>query len=369
MNKKADWKESLQNALKDKRLLGAGIAGLVGGAAGAFGLPDLIYKKPTAGSRVGLGLSTGALAALATAAAMRSGEKDSDVMKQLSDLAHNTPNLLSRKTVPELKEMSPLTRFVTGYTGGGKLTQYLNPFRAIKGGLPDWSGLTGSKSAREKRLQETGDLPKADEPNRLLSWSKALVNLPLATGAGAMHAHRINQRFQQRELAKALANVAPELKDALRGTREGLQLKALAKKFDPNRGSIKNFLGNVADTYAAKANVFGADKLLPKLRNYNKSINPNTAASNLLSRITELNRAAIKSGRAPILTGDQLNLLKNIGTTGVKKSLGRNIWTGVRGVGRGLGTLALLGAVEELASGGASNRTMRNDLARNLNLE
>ena len=73
MDKKADWKQTLREALKDKRLLGAGIAGLAGGAAGAFGLPDLIYKKPTKGSRVGLGLTSAAIAAAATAAAMSGG--------------------------------------------------------------------------------------------------------------------------------------------------------------------------------------------------------------------------------------------------------------------------------------------------------
>ena len=80
MDKRADWKQTLREALKDKRLIGAGIAGLAGGVAGAFGLPDLIYKKPTKGSRVGLGLSTGLVSALVTLAAMSSKDKDSSVL-------------------------------------------------------------------------------------------------------------------------------------------------------------------------------------------------------------------------------------------------------------------------------------------------
>jgi hypothetical protein len=71
MDKKADWKESLKEALKDKRLLGAGLAGLAGAAVGGGVLPGLIYKKPTWGSRFWMGGASGISTFLIALAAMQ----------------------------------------------------------------------------------------------------------------------------------------------------------------------------------------------------------------------------------------------------------------------------------------------------------
>ena len=73
MDKKADWKEDLKEALKDKRLIGAGLAGLGASLVGGGVLPGLIYKKPTWGSRLLLGGSSGALTTLAVLAALNKG--------------------------------------------------------------------------------------------------------------------------------------------------------------------------------------------------------------------------------------------------------------------------------------------------------
>lgn len=73
MKKQADWKEELAKALQDRRVIGALLAGTAGGVVGGFGIPGLIWKKPTKKQRVITGGTTAALAALATAAAMGEG--------------------------------------------------------------------------------------------------------------------------------------------------------------------------------------------------------------------------------------------------------------------------------------------------------
>lgn len=352
MDKKADWRQSLRQALKDKRLIGAGIAGLAGGAAGAFGLPDLIYKKPTTGSRLGLGLTSAAIAAAATAAAMSGKDKDSSVLQNVADLAHNVPTLGRRKTVPELKEMSGLSRFAQGYgIDGHPWTQYLNPIRLVKGGLPDWSGLFG-KSRRQKELQEKGDLPKSDEPSSLLSWGKGVVNIPLATAGGIWHGSRVAERWRNREYANRLLDFYKTNKTGLKNSlkTDPAGKKLLAQLYILQRKANKNFWprmwDNFKDTWKSKVGK-------------NTGVNPNLVGGKLLQNITS--HPVIQGGS---LHGPLQKLMQK-----PKMSIGRKALTATRGLGRSALILAALGLGQELLSGGASNRTMRNDLARNLNLE
>ena len=138
MEKKADWKELLAKALQDKRLIGAGLAGLGGGLVGGTLLPGLIWKNPTWGKRGIIGGTTGILAALATLAAMGKGEPDSPaatVARNFTDLAANAGSVLTgdRPTTAELREMGTLAKTLKGYGD--------NPFawtvRRIRGAFPD----------------------------------------------------------------------------------------------------------------------------------------------------------------------------------------------------------------------------------------
>ena len=364
MDKKADWRQSLREALKDKRLIGAGIAGLAGGAAGAFGLPDLIYKKPTAGSRVGLGLTSAAIAAAATAAAMSGGQKeDPSLAKSILDVGHNIPSLLQRKEVPELKSMSGLTRFIRGYGGG-----WFNPFRRIYSGLPDWNGLISSKSNRQIKLEAQGKLPKSDEPSPWLSRLK-LVNLPLAGWAGVAHVGNINKRFQQREMGKQLVKVLDSMpsriKNPLLNSPEGANIKQFLRRADPNKST---FWGNAKDTWLAKLDKlkWGEHNAIPRLKNYNATVNPNTATSSLIDRILALKDSAGNDLVGTVNKKDYRDLLSNIKNTKYKRSFGGKVWAHTRGVGRSLAILALLGAAQQAFGG---SKTLNTDLARNLNLE
>lgn len=119
--------------------------------------------------------------------------------------------------------MSGLTRFIRGYGGG-----WLNPFRRIYSGLPDWNGLIGRKSNREIKLEAEGRLPKSDEPSPWLSRLK-LINLPLAGWAGVAHVGNINKRFQQREMAKefvkAWDSMPSSIKDPILSRHIGANIK------------------------------------------------------------------------------------------------------------------------------------------------
>ena len=75
MKKQADWKESLKNFLQEHRqAVGVAAAAGAGGLIGGTMIPGLIYKKPTMGSRVGIGMGSAALTALGVMAALGKGE-------------------------------------------------------------------------------------------------------------------------------------------------------------------------------------------------------------------------------------------------------------------------------------------------------
>ena len=156
MEKKADWKELLAKALQDKRLIGAGLAGLGGGLVGGTLLPGLIWKNPTWGKRGIIGGTTGALAALATLAAMGKGEPDNPstaIAKNFTDLAANAASVVTgdRPTVSELRDMGTLTKTLKGY--GSNVPAWL--VRRFRGVFPDWEGL-GYKSERAKQREAAG---------------------------------------------------------------------------------------------------------------------------------------------------------------------------------------------------------------------
>ena len=405
MDKKADWRQSLRQALKDKRLIGAGIAGLAGGAAGAFGLPDLIYKKPTTGSRVGLGVSTGLVSALITLAAMNKDKVGgAQTGKTLVDTVHNLPGAIfgERNTVPELKQMSWLSRALRGY-GSNPLAWGVRTFRSA---FPDAEGLVGGKSQRSLALQESGQLPKSPAPSPFLSWTKAGVNGGAGAIAAWLHGKRLANRWQNREVAKHLVDAAkdPGINTALHGTGALNRLKWLTNRTKPTGSDLKDLIRDTKNTAGAKLNwtVAPTGSNRQKVFDWinNKLFNPGTRTQKAISWLdaktgNRLHLNQIRFNNAKLKQFNELN--PNLSAKGVldeltksqplaaarasnksidklleaaikkpKMSLRRKVWTGTRAGVRGLAIMMALGQLQRLAG---SSATMYNDTSRNLNLE
>ena len=121
MDKKADWQE----LLKDKRFLGALLAGGGGALVGGGLIPGLIWKRPTWGQRGIMGGTTGAVMALLTAAAMQDeggeGNPVQKALKGIVETGRNVPaKLLGYKPkATELREMSDTAKALYGVEGTG----------------------------------------------------------------------------------------------------------------------------------------------------------------------------------------------------------------------------------------------------------
>lgn len=114
---------------------------------------------------------------------------------------------------------------------------------------------------------------------------------------------------------------------------------------------------------------WGEHNAIPRLKNYNATVNPNTATSSLIDRILDLKTdkgAAIIPEVTSTSKKDWRGLLSDIKNTKYKRGFGGKALTYTRGAGRSLALLALFGALSSLTG---NNKTMNADLARNLNLE
>lgn len=240
MNKKADWQE----LLKDKRLLGALLAGGGGALVGGGLLPGLIWKRPTWGQRGIMGGTSGAIMALLTAAAMQDeggeGNPVQNAIKSVVETGRNVPaKLLGYKPkATQLREMSDTAKALYGTEGTG-IPGWIS--RQVHRAMPNIKDFGGS----------AGDVARAAGNVGVLGGTGLYVGTKLQNMAKNWH--------RAADLKKAIINLQSSGKfDAIKDQALKDQLEAVLKR-----------KGGFADTFKAlgaraATTIPGSTKLLSK---------------------------------------------------------------------------------------------------------